>query len=441
MRRLLLTALLAAAANAPARVLYDANGLEIDASLNLRMGFRHGENINYGLGAVQGFGSLTPVGEDSRNDLEMAIKPAMALDYALPLGDFYGGFSAVAATTTLDGELSGQFARAGDQVTDFDSAYVGWRHGVVDLTYGAQEFSVGDGFIIGDGNFNQGHDNGQYWTGAFSAWRNAGILKLNTAPVRADLFWLRTDGDLGDSRIGGINVENSDAERFGRLGLMYFTIFDDNGVAGLDGMQVGGVRGSDLHLPSLPQLKLYGEYVAQRGESNLTGRDNDADAWYVESSYQFTDVRWRPRLYYRYSRLSGEEIATPDVEEYRGLFFTIFKRDWDTWYQGEIAGEFHLFMENQVTHMAKLRVYPTATTSVGLWYYHHALNTPQYFGLPLRDTDWSNELNVAVEYTPNDRFYWYGAMAWSRPGAAAREVYRNDEDMYVFQTFVSYTFK
>lgn len=441
MRRLLAILLAGACTASPARTLYDANGLKLDGSLNLRLGFRHGENINYGLGAVRGFGSLTPTGETSRNDLQMAIKPALLAEYALDGGEIYAGFLPVAATTTLDGELSGQFARSGDQATAIDSAYLGYRRGVIDISYGPQDFSVGDGFIIGDGIFNQGHDDGQYWTGAFSAWRNAGVLKVNTAPVRADAFWLRADGDLGDARVAGLNVEGSDGERFGRLGLMYFTIFDDNGVAGFDGMHVYGVRGADLHWPSLPQLKLYGEYVAQRGENQRTGQDNEGDAWYVESSYQFVSAPWKPRLYYRFAHFSGDDLATPEIEEYRGLFFTIFKRDWDTWYHGEIAGEFHLFLQNQVTHMAKLRVYPTATTSVGLWYYNHSLDTPQYFGMPLTETEWSDELNLAVEYTPDDRFYWYGAIAWSTPGPAARQVYGHGRDMYVLQTYISYTFK
>ena len=37
---------------------------------------------------------------------------------------------------------------------------------------------------------------------------------------------------------------------------------------------------------------------------------------------------WQPRLYYRYAFFSGDDRGTPELEEYRGLFFTIFKRDW-----------------------------------------------------------------------------------------------------------------
>lgn len=421
--------------------LVDRGRLSARGEVNLRLGYRHGGNINYGLGAVQGFGSLTPVGERTREDLQLAVKPGLAVEYALPGSTLYGGSTFVAATTTLDGELSGQFARSGDQATDFDAAYVGWRNDWIDFSYGGREFTVGDGLVIGDGNFNQGHDNGQYWIGAFTAWRNTAVLKVDTAPVRGDLFWLRTDGDLGDSRIAGVNVENAGGERFGRLGLMYFEVFDDNGVIGFDGLEVAGVRGQDLHWPTLPQLRLYGEYVRQRGEIARSGTPVEADGWYVEPTWQFTALPWQPRVYYRYAAFSGDDPGTPGYEEYRGLFFTIFKRDWDTWYQGEIAGEFHLFNQNQKTHMAKIKVFPTASASFGLWYYHHRLDTPQYFGLPVHDTDWSDEINLGVEFYPDDRLYLFAGTSASRPGAAAREIYGDDDTQWVVETFMSYTFR
>jgi hypothetical protein len=421
--------------------LVDRGGFVATGEVNIRAGLRRGENINFGLGAVKGFGSLTPVGETSRSDLQLAVKPGLGVEYALPTSFLYGGLTAVAATSTLDGELSGQFARSGDEAFDTDSAYVGWRNDWLDLSYGGREFTVGDGFILGDGNFNQGHDNGQYWIGAFTAWRNTGVLKVNTEPVRGDLFWLRTDGDLGDSRIAGLNIENSDSERFGRLGFMYFEVFDDNGVIGFDGLEASGVRGHDLHWPTLPQLKLYGEYVRQRGELEGRGTTLDANAWYVEPTWQFANLPWTPRIYYRYAHFSGDDAATPELEEYRGLFFTIFKRDWDTWYQGEISGEFHLFNQNQETHMAKLKVFPTRHSAFGFWYYHHALDTPQYFGLPTRSTEWADEINLSFEYYPDDRFYWFAGVALASPGAAAEEVYRDDATQMVLETYVSYTFR
>ncbi len=443
-RPALVTALLLSTLGAKSTVqayeLLDHAGLRVQGEAKVMAGFRHGENINFGLGAVRGFGDLRTTGEESRNDLQLALKPGLTFDYSLANSTIYGGGTGVFSTTTLDGELSGQFARSGDHATNVDSAYVGWRNEWADISYGAREFTVGDGFIIGDGNFNQGHDNGQYWTGAFTAWRNTGVVKLNTSPVRADIFWLRTDNDLGDSRIAGFNLENSAREQFGQFGFLYFEVFDDNGINGFAGAKVTGVRGHGLHLPAFPDLQFFGEFVAQRGKVERTGAPVDANAWYTELNYQLTDMPWRPKLYYRYAYFSGDKLNTPDLEEYRAMFFTIFKRDWDTWYQGEIAGEFFLFNENQISNMAKVKVFPSPRAAIGFWYYHHELATPQYFGLPTRTTDWTDEINLSFEFFPSDKLYWYVGGAWATPRSAAQEVF-GKEDQLVVQTFISYTFR
>jgi hypothetical protein len=428
------------AAGINAYELINNDGFKADAALNTRLGLRQGYDINFGLGALPEFGALRQTtGETSRTDLELALRPSLTASYQLPSDELYGGVTVVAATTTLDGELSGQFARAGDRVLNTDSAYVGWRHGVFDLSYGAQPFHLGDGFVVGDGNFNQGHDNGQYWIGAFEAWRNTAVLKVNTSPIRADVFWLRTDQDLGDSRVAGLNLENSDAERWGRISTSYFEIFDDSDI-GWAGMQIWSLRGGDLHLPSLPQLKLYAEYVHEFGESDLTGVENSANAWYVEPTYQFTTLPWTPRLHYRYARYSGDDFATNKNEEYRGLFFTLGKRDWDTWYQGEINGEFFLFNQNQISHMLKVKAHPNARCAVAALVYHHELEEPQYFGLPTTSTAWSDEVNLEFEFYPNDRLYGMAVVAWGTPKAAAKQIF-GDDDQVVLGLFLSYTLK
>ena len=396
--------------------------------------------IQYATGINYGFGAIDAPGETERANLSVAIKPRFDFSWTLGDSELYSNFSFVAATSTLDGELSGQVARSGDQAFDTDSTTIGWRYGVFDVSVGGQEFSVGDGLVIGDGNFNQGSPDGQYWIGAFGAWRNSAILRINTAPVRGDVYWLRTDDDLGDARVVGLNLETITKETFGTLGLMYFEIIDDNDFA-LEGMQVASIRGADIKVPGIENLKLFGEFVIERGESDLTGTDNDGNAWYIEANYRFADWLWTPTLYYRYAHFSGDESATQDNEEYRGLFFTIFKRDWDTWYQGEVGGEFHLFSQNQVTQMVKLKVQPRPQWTLGFWYYTHDLDTAQYFGTSVSDTDWSEEINLAVEYAPHQNFYAYWGFAWSTPHRGARDLFGGDDDTFVIEMFLSYTYR
>jgi hypothetical protein len=151
--------------------------LDLKPSFKTILALQYGEGINYG------FGAIDSPGETERSVAYLVAKPKV--DLSLPLahqalvGDssLYGALSVVAATTQLDGELSGQVARAGDWAVSTDHAYLGWKNEVLDLSVGGQEFSVGDGFIIGDGNYNKGGENGQYWSGGFLSWRNTAILK------------------------------------------------------------------------------------------------------------------------------------------------------------------------------------------------------------------------------------------------------------------------
>lgn len=403
------------------------------------VGLQYGEGINYGLGA------LDTLGETERAVTYLVAKPKLDLSLPLPaqslLGDsfLYGGVSVVAATTQLDGEISGQFARAGDWAVNTDHAYLGWRNGLVDLSVGGQEFSVGDGFIIGDGNFNQGGENGQYWSGGFNAWRNTAILKINSKPLRADLFWLRADTDFKDARVAGINIETTTADTFGTLGAMYLEVLQ-GGQFNYDGMKVWNFRGAGLKVPGIDAFKLYGEWVLERGRDlQGGGAPNDATAWYAEGELTIPGLSWLTRLSYRYAWMSGDRPETAKNEEYRGLFFTIFRRDWDTWYQGEIAGEYHLFNSNQITQMLKLKTFPVKQWALTAYYYHHELEEPHYFATAVTQTNWADELNFGVEHFVTNKFYGYGGVAWSTPNAAARQVF-GEHNFWVIQTYLSYTF-
>jgi hypothetical protein len=265
------------------------------------------------------------------------------------------------------------------------------------------------------------------------------VVKINTEPVRGDVFWLRTDGDFRDSRVVGVSLETTTREAFGTLGFMYIEVLE-GGAFNLDGIEAWNLRATAVEFPGIENVELYAEWVLEVGsDDDGGGRDNDAVGWYVEGQYHCKWLPWTPTLAYRYVRLSGDEADTVENEEYRGLFYTIFKRDWDTWYQGEIAGEYHLFNQNQVTQMFKLKSFPHPQWALTFYYYHHDLEEPHYFDTPVTATDWSDEINFGVEHFRDGFFYAYAGVAWSTPHAAAREIF-GDDDFTVIQTFISFTF-
>lgn len=409
--------------------------LALDPSLNLRLGAQYGTGINYG------FGAIDAPGETERAASSFSIKPRLGLLWPdAPAGELYGGISLVGAGTLLDGEIGGQFARAGDTAIDTDEAHVGWRKGVLDVSVGAQEYWIGDGFLIGDGNFDVGARDGQFWNFPFAAWRNSAIARLRTDTLNAEAFWLRSDRDFGDSRIAGFNAENAPGEHGYIIGVSYFEIFDAKGL-NHDGLKVWNLRFHDIKVPFVPPLEFWSELVWQGGTDDLAGgRRNDAFGWYLEGAWTFARLPWAPVLSYRYIRLPGDDLGTPENETFRGLFYTFYKREWDTWYQGEIAGEYHLFNSNQITQMAKLRAFPRENWATTVYYYRHDLEQPHFYGTPLSSRAWADEVNLSVEYFGGDKFYGYAGLAWSKPDRGAREFFGGDDDFTVVQTFLMYTF-
>ena len=69
--------------------------LTIHPKFNTRVGLQHGENINYGRGA------LDSPGETTRDTLYVSFKPEFTLTFDLDRSEIYGGFSAVAAAVSF----------------------------------------------------------------------------------------------------------------------------------------------------------------------------------------------------------------------------------------------------------------------------------------------------------------------------------------------------
>ena len=171
------------------------------------------------------------------------------------------------------------------------------------------------------------------------------------------------------------------------------------------------------------------------------GQDNTGLGWYIETAYTLENLPWTTVLTYRYSRFSGNELDTLSNEEYRPLYFGFYAREWDTFYQGEIAGEYHLFNTNQVTQFLKLRTFPTEQYALTFYYFQHDLEARQYFGTPVTSSDWADEINAGVEYFggKNANIYIYAGVAWSTPNQAANEIF-GTENFAVVQTWMSFKF-
>jgi len=177
--------------------------LSLEPSAQVRFGAQQGTGINFGYGATD------HPGERERNAFAASVEPRLGARWDLGESTLYGAVSVAAATTGLDGEMAGNFARSGDAAVNTDEAHVGWRNETFDFSVGGQPYAVGDGLLIADGNFDTGARDGNYWVVPFDSWRNSAILKVNTEPLRGEVFWRRCDRDFGDSRMRGVNLEST----------------------------------------------------------------------------------------------------------------------------------------------------------------------------------------------------------------------------------------
>jgi len=92
------------------------------------------------------------------------------------------------------------------------------------------------------------------------------------------------------------------------------------------------------------------------------------------ADYSFNDSRWQPMLQYRYAFHEGDDPDTSADEAFDPLFPGF--RDWGTWWQGEIAGEYFLSNSNLKTHMLQLRLHPSEKVSTGLLFFDYRLHQP-----------------------------------------------------------------
>lgn len=298
-------------------------------------------------------------------------------------GELYGGLGAIAQGSWGDGDAGG-YTSGRERDIDLEDAYLGWRSadGLLDLSFGRQQFVLGDGFLIASDRINLGKGpllggadvdrGGAYYLAAKKRFGNTAILRVDPdGPVRGDAFWLRSDNPYQqDTELGGLNVEYVSATH-GTLGLSWMKVLDVDEGAGLglfdrrDGMRIASVRGQGSL--GVENLLLAFEYVDQRGGS--TAVKNDADAWHVEGGWTFAGLPWSPTLNYRHARFSADKVGTGRNEAFDPLFFGL-SRGLGTWFQGEIASNYAgpANSGNKLDRV-ELTLAPRADLSVSLQYW------------------------------------------------------------------------
>lgn len=368
-----LALLIGSATQASAYELYADDDTHLNANLEAAFGLFHSRE-NY---ATSGSKK-----ESSSSWREGYVKYGISFDQGLAgAGTGYGAFNLLSSATWGDGDAAG-FTNGSERTTKVEDAYLGWRSGQlfealgedgVDISFGRQNISVGDGFLISgdalnlgdglaDGEYNRG---GAYWLAARKAFDQTAVLRLGgNEGLRGDLMWIKSDNraQAKPEMLVGTLEHVSDT---GTLGLTVIDIRDiDKQYAspaqlGRDGMKTYSVRGQGN--AGVENLFLSGEYAWQ--DRKTGGKE---DAWYLEAGWTFSDLPWSPSVNYRYSRFS---------ESFDPLFFG-FNRGYGTWFQGEVAANYAgPFNSNTQVHHVAVKVSPLENLSIGaLWFDFNTLD-------------------------------------------------------------------
>ncbi|MCJ1886507.1 hypothetical protein LNN38_16745 [Pseudomonas sp. LA21] len=415
---------------------FDAGDLSGEFTLGAGAANIAARNVNFGLGRIDL--------RDGRNTGEKAdwqeayVKPGLTLGYALdPDTRLLAGGSVLAPGTWGDGDAGG-YTRGNDGRTGVEEAWAGVQHGEWKLSGGRQNFMVGTGFIVMDGDLDM-HDDGAYWLGPRTAFRDSAILAFGHDEVSAQAFSLRTDDHLGDFRMDGVNLDYAagGAVSLGAMAMRVNSLDRQaNQLQPRDGMQVYNLRALQGKVPGIDDLTLHGEYAIERG--NGSGIDYDASAWYAQADYALPALPLQPLLSYRHARFSGDDDPSDNTQKNWDPLSKGFI-DWSTWLLGDIVGNYMLYNSNERVDQWTLRTHVAPTLSLGGIHYRFSLDEKVFNGIPVSDRRFANENVVFLDWTPTPAIYTSLSCNWAQPLGAARELFGND-DFRTLEMYVTYRY-
>jgi hypothetical protein len=448
-------------------------------SLDLHLGLDAGLSY-YGVqNAGNGTGSNSRTGERNggRDWFEGFVAPKADASLHIGAGSLYGGLRIVGEGTRGNGDAAAD-STTSDQPTAsaLDNYFLGWKSGDslaalgddgLDLSVGRQNFTIGDGFLIQDGTI-EGQKRGATILSPRTAFDRTAILKLNTAPVRADVFHLEgtvnqdrmRGSDAAATKLYGANVEwfgskDGDKGRFEYddrawyVGATAMHVYDaDRGIsAERDGMNVLSARTGGALLSSLGDgfrdFALYSEYGIERNDDSAAKLS--AHAWYVEPQYTFSALPWSPRLSYRYASFSGDNNSSDSTNHaWDSLYTAGGARGWGTWTQGEITGNYVTGNSNLNSQSVHLRMQPTEDLAVGAIYYYFTYDKKPN---GVSNSHLMNEVNVYGEWTtPVAGLSISGLLGAASSGKgrqqelAASSTDANDRTIWLGELILAYSF-
>jgi hypothetical protein len=358
-----------------------------------------------------------PAGNPGDDWFEFYLKPWVSFQYDAPGGGTLHGKASYAYAKTEDDRSSG--SGGSPSSSDPDDLYLAWSSGEVggngfSITGGRYRWVLGRQLLVSDG-YSNGGDRGGYWSSPRLAWKMAGVAAYQSNQSKFELFYLERDEQAGsdtDTTISGINYERTTASQNWVLGVSWLETEANLLAAQRDGADMVNLRAS--FTPPGSPLAVHAEWVDQDNGDKL-----QANAWYLESSWQFIHPDWQPTLTYRYAEFEGDDPDTQANEAYDSMYPGF--NDWSSWFQGEIAGGYFVGNTNLHTHMLRLAATPSDKVTTGLVYLDYSLDqTGSYFDGVESDA-LARELDWYLTWQARDYLSATFVLATSQPGKAIEE--------------------
>lgn len=423
------------------KTLYSSETTTVTATVDAAAAYLHTVNPNFGNGYRN---------KNNFDWIEGFVKPGVKARHTLGNGNFmYGGYSAVAVITRGDGDPS-NFSPDEPSSVESEDAYLGWNSGPLtsaalgeyslDLSAGRQQFIIGDGFLINDGHFDKDRD-GAFWLAPRRAYDMTTILRVETRPVRADVFYLQGGSDISNAGVVGLNTEYIAPNDRGTIGLYGFHVFHSDNAFNVgtpdsrDRQNTLSLRGAGHPFPTLPGLFLSAELAQQWNDDSV--RPVRAWAGYGEVGYRIDSWPLKPMLGYRYATFSGDDPESSEDEAFDAIFYGSSSRGWGTWFMGEITGSYLVPNTNAKIQMIHLNVLPSESTSAGVVYYDYRRDEP----VPTaRSARFSDEINVYGEWQALPYLRLFAVASAARPDDAAIAEFGNDKTYQLFNIFAVFSF-
>lgn len=411
---LLGSAVAIASGTASAYNLVDQNGTELNLDIEIMAGHFSSDET---------YGNNDP----SPSWTEGYAKYGLSGSRALGNGALFGAANLLSSGTWGDGDAAG-LTTGDERETDIEDLYAGYRNDMFELSFGRQNITIGDGFILNGDSLNMGEGldgivpgfsanrGGAYWLAARKAFDKTAVVRVGgDTGLRSDLFWFESDNPAQASvEMAGINLEYvADMGTFGLMQLEGLDVDDSEaaffGHEGRDGQRTTSLRYQGN--AGVDNLFLSAEYVDQsQGNSNP-----DANAWYAEAGWTFTDLPWSPSINYRYTSYD---------EGYDPLFFG-FNRGYGTWFQGEVAANYAgPFGTDADIHYLGVKGSPVETLTLGASYFDFS-NTAGGSG----DND-GGEIDIWAEWVAHEHLIISPLVGFYTPDADTSTQGNDDTNTY-----------